>query len=120
MDPEQYDEENDITMGSEPGVSYLVMIQVKGRRRPIFWNLSAMTEQELEVTRQFFNNAFDLAEPVARERDKVAADAFANGDDSYHRIYRQVPQFIVRERQGRADSESVLDGSEDVPPGDGD
>lgn len=111
-DPSESVEELELEMGSEEGVNYVLLMPVPGRYKPLAWNLSSMTYDELEATRQFFNNLFDLAEPVCRQRDKVASDAEAQGDYSYARIYRDVPQFIVRERQVRKNSQSVHDGSQ--------
>lgn len=105
---------------SEKGDNVLLMMTVSGRRTPLTWNMSAMTTEELEATRQFFNHLFDLADPIVRERDKVAEDAYNKGDDSYTRSYRQLPQLVIRSRQESADSESLHDGSPDAPLGDGD
>lgn len=116
----QGEKKEDVELEDEPGVSYLLVIPVPGRQRPLFWNLSGMTVEEFEATRQFFNHLFDLVDPVVRERDKVAADAFANGDDSYARIYRPTPQFVTRDRPVREHSEGVHDGLEDAPEGHGD
>lgn len=107
LNPLEYDEEHDITMTSEPGTSYVLSMQVPGRRRPFYWNFSAMTEVELKATREFFTHLFDLADPIVRERDKVAHDANDQGDDSYVRVYRDLPQFVIREREERQDSEGI-------------
>lgn len=108
LDPTSYDEENDVTMNSEAGSNFVLLIPILGRNKPLIWNMSAMTLAELEATRQFFNALFDLTEPVVRERDKVADDAFKQGDDSYTRSYRDAPQFITRPRPKRANGEGVL------------
>jgi hypothetical protein len=100
-------------------MSYLLNIFLPGRPKPISWNFSAMTADELEATRQFFNYLFDLADPVVRERDKVANAAFEKGDDSYVRVYRPVPQFIKRERKKREHTEGVHVGPESPAQGDG-
>ena len=98
LDPQQFDEEFQIReTQSEEGTTYLLVLTIPGRRTPLKWNLSGMTLPELEATRRFFNLAFDLADPVVRERDKVAADASQDGDDSYSRIYRGLPEFVIRE-----------------------
>lgn len=120
FDPTEIDEHAELPpeVGSEKGTSYVLYLnQPTGRGRPIAWNLSAMTAAELEVLRDFFNLAFDLADPVTRERDKVAHEAFEQGDDSYARVYRGVPEFVKRQRPQRADSEGVHNGSEGAPQG---
>lgn len=108
MNPEENDEENGITMSSEPGISYVMMIHLPGRQKPIWWNFSSMTHDELQATRQFFERLFDLADPITRERDKVAKDAFDQGDDSYGRAYRDLPFLVIREGKIRENSEGVL------------
>jgi hypothetical protein len=102
----------------EYGPTYLLVIPRQGAR-PVKLNMTALTEEELKLTRHFFNELFDLVEPIVRYRDKVANDAFAEGDDSYARIYRQVPQFIVRSGSLREDDQRILDGSQDIPTGTG-
>lgn len=116
LNPEDHDEENNIKIGSEKGTTFTLNIPVPGRRVPLVWNICGMTLPELEALREFFNNLFDLAEPVVRARDKAAQDAFAEGDDSYTRIYRDVPQLIVRKRQVGENGEGLLDGPSS-PPG---
>lgn len=88
-------------------------------RKPLTINLTSLTIEELEMTRQFFNTAFDMAEPVVRLRDQVAEDAFANGDDSFARSYRPVPQLVIRKRQEQLDVPRLHLGSEDPPDGAG-
>jgi hypothetical protein len=93
------------------------------RGRQVRYNLSGLTQQELEVTRAMFNLAFDLAEPVVKHRDKVANDALAAGDDSYARVYRALPVYAVRPGPLASHNESVrlgfkpVPGVDDVPPG---
>jgi hypothetical protein len=71
-------------------------------RPPVNFNLTALTAEELKLTREFFNLLFDMAEPIVDLRDKVAHDALADGDDSYARVYRAVPQFVIR-KEGRSE-----------------
>lgn len=112
------DDEEDVPTDPEIGPSYLLVLPIPGRK-PLKYNLTALTLEELELTRQFFNLAFDMAEPVVRHRDKVAEDAAAEGDDGFARYYRQVPQFVVREGTFREDDQRLLHGSEDLPSGAG-
>src|SRR6478752_107741 len=105
---EKPEEDEDFYLPPEGGTSYLLVIPVPGRRKPLMWNLSGMTIEELDATRQFFDHLFNLVDPVVRERDKVADDAYAtNGDDSFTRLYRALPQFFTRERPKREHSEGV-------------
>lgn len=84
---------------------------------PIKYNITALTLDELMKLREFFNLLFDLAEPTVRERDRIAHEALEAGDDSFARVYRQVPQFIVRGRSGRANGKGIHDGHEDAAAG---
>lgn len=110
----EYAEENQV------GPTVIVQMDI-GRtgRRPIYLNLTALTAEELQGFRDVMNFAFDLAEPVARDRDEVARRAKEAGDDSYARVYRSVPQFIVRDGKVIPYGEGVQDGSDDVPGGSG-
>ena len=108
--------DDDVKNDREVGDTYTLVIPLQGRR-PVTLNITALTYIEFQKTRQLFNLLFDLAEPVIRERDKVAQDAFANGDDSYTRVYREVPKLIVRERQERTDLQGVQYGPSGVPGG---
>jgi hypothetical protein len=119
IDNDELNKEEKFSLDAEGGMSYLLNIFLPGRPRPVSWNFSAMTTAELEATRQFFNYLFDLADPVVRERDRVANAAFEKGDDSYVRVYRPVPQFIKRERAKREHAQGVHVGPENPPQGDG-
>jgi hypothetical protein len=96
----------------------IVLYMPRPNARPFRLNFTTLTEEELKLTREFFNHLFDLAEPICRERDKAAHDAFQSGDDSYVRLYRQSPQLVIREGAVAPYIESVLGGPEDLPSGD--
>jgi len=81
---------------------------------PIKYNITALTLDELQKLREFFNLLFDLAEPVVRERDRIANEALEAGDDSFARSYREVPHFVVRGRPSGSDSQSIHNGPEDA------
>lgn len=104
----------------EAGNSYILIIPVPGRPRPLKWNLTGMTTEELEATRQFFNHTFTLIDPVIRERDKVANHALeTTGDDTFTRLYRALPQFVTRERKKREHRKRLHDGPSNVSEGSG-
>lgn len=84
------------------------------------WDLTHLTEEELDSLQKFFDRAFARARPIIRHRDEVASDAFSRGDDSFSRVYRAVPQFFDREGAVTADGQSVQHGPENVLAGDGD
>jgi hypothetical protein len=115
-----YDEGTEIAdQSNEPGPTVKVLIP-RLRGAAIHWELTALTIEELDAMRQFFTLAFDTAEPIVRMRDKAAQDAFTEGNDSFARVYRQLPQLVVRERPEREHDQGILDGPSDVPSGDTD
>jgi len=102
------DDEYEIANNKELGPTVrLVLPRPNGRA--VTMNLTAMTGPELQMMREFYDLLFDLAEPVVRERDKVAQDAFNSGDDAFARIYRQVPQLVIRSGQVPEDYQSIRD-----------
>lgn len=103
---------------NENGPNIVLTIPLMGMRTRSF-NFSALTAEELEATEKFFKLIFDEARPIVAERDRVAHEAFESGDDSHSRIYRQVPQFVIRQRPEPSDTESVHVGPESLPKGDG-
>lgn len=116
LDPTE--DENGVTYeDNEIGPTYMMILPRPGAK-PVKYNLTALTLEELQLTRQFFNMLFDLAEPIVAHRDKVAQDAADEGDDSYARYYRVAPQLVVRSGTLRADDQSILDGSSDDAGGD--
>lgn len=58
--------------------------------------LSQMTTKELDGVKQLIDFAFERARTVTSERDKIAAGAAANGDDSYLRRHRPGPSISIR------------------------
>ena len=89
------------------------------RGRGVTFNLTALTEQELDAFESLVRTAIDWARPIVRERDKDAEQAFANGDDSMPRVYRQVPQLVFRkghEPAHWAELRQRPEGSADVAP----
>lgn len=87
---------------------------IPGKRFNISWELTMLTEDEFDALKEIVMLAFDMALPIIRARDKEAADALAAGDDSYHRIYRAVPQVVYRKGPQQKYSESLLHGLEDA------
>ena len=119
---EEEEEEEGVQSGatSEPGPTVRLLITKNKRARPTTLDLTMLSEQELECLKKAFDLAFEEAKPVCRLRDQEAAKRHAEGDDSNHRIYRPVPQFIVRERPISKHAESLRDRPDGLPRGDGD
>lgn len=97
----------------ELGDTYRLMISTTSGR-PYTLNLTAMTEQELDAFEGLITLALRAVRPIVRDRDREAAQRYANGDDSFTRSYRQLPQFIIREGAFGQDDRSLLVGLEDA------
>lgn len=102
-----HQEDEDEYENPEPGPTYRLIV-AKGAFRPVNIHLTGLTEAELECTYELIKMAFDLARPIVLERDRKADEAYANGDDSFSRSYRQLPQFVVREGAFGEDGQGVL------------
>lgn len=90
----------------EHGPTVRLMIP-QPRGRAFFSDITSLTMDELVMLREFYNLLFDLAEPSILERDRIAKDAYSEGDDSYSRSYRPMAQFVIRQGKVGADSESI-------------
>lgn len=67
------------------------------------------TEQELDLVKKIFNNAIEMARPIVQRLDIRAAQAFAENDVTYRRIWRQTPQYIEFPRKGKPDAQQTDD-----------
>lgn len=93
----------------------IFLILPQPNRAAVKWHLTKLTLDELKVTRQLLNLLFDLAEPICDERDRIANHAYENeGDDSFLRVYRDVPQFVIRERALESNYKGVHFGFKDA------
>lgn len=99
----------------ENGPNVVLYVPRTGSRIPLIMNITALTIEELDAMEAFFKLIFDEARPIVVERDRVAREAFDSGDDSFARVYRQLPQFIIRSRSEFGHTEGVHVGSEDLP-----
>jgi hypothetical protein len=90
-----------------------------GMNKSFYWNLSYLTEQELDAIQTAFISTFDAARPICRKRDKEALDAYEAGDDSDPRIYRAAPHVVDRERGKHSHSALLSQRSEAVPSSEG-
>ena len=105
------------TPDTQPGNDVTMHVPSKGRLLAI--RLADMTEEELLVLKKFFDLAFELALPVAKDRDRVAKEMSDAGDDTFVRLYRAVPELFVRQRTERQHDQSVSSGLAGVPQGRG-
>lgn len=103
--------------GTEAVTPTVSLLLTRPGGRPVTYNITSLTRDELDSTRQFFTMLFDMAEPLVDERDKVAHDAAAQGDDSYVRSYRQLPEVVVRKRTVGPDREVLRERPADDADG---
>lgn len=72
-------------------------------------NLSRLREDELEIFEEIIKYAIDRARPVVQARDRVAKEAYSNGDGTYERLHRGTPKISYIERKEQADNQVILD-----------
>src|SRR6476620_9325172 len=89
-------DEEEIALG--PTVTLYIPRESK---QDISFDLTALTTDELNKLEEFFHLLIAEARPIVAERDRIAHEAFESGDDSFTRVYRQVPQLVVRKRTSR-------------------
>lgn len=114
---EKSDEMREFAEENQVGATIVLEFQIRWMSRALTLNLTNLTHQEILLMRRLLNMALDLAEPVVIDRDKVAQDAKEAGDDSYARVYRAVPQIVVRESKIVAHGPGLLRRSKSVPGG---
>ena len=106
-----------------------IMLNLNQNGSSISINLSSFTVEELIYWKSFLDNAYEKALPACKARDRKARYAYRKGIHSYSRVYRQLPEYVVRRRLRSKYGEGiplrlddVLDGRtspEDFPEGTG-
>jgi hypothetical protein len=83
-------------------------------------NLTSFTVLELDAARTVVDKAFDLARPIAEERDAgVVKEAEANPDLFISRVSRALPRLLVKPGFESEHGGQLPARSEHVPEGDG-
>jgi hypothetical protein len=97
-----------------------VRLDIKPTRayKAISIELSGLTEPELKGLREIINLAFDLAEPVVKDRDAHAAKEDPNFSVN-PRVHRALPEVAIRHGALEKHREGLRDGPEDAPSGSG-
>jgi hypothetical protein len=80
--------------------------------------LSRMTYDEVCKLQEFINMVLDSVKDRCKRLDAKAQEAFDDGDDSFSRIYRPVPEIYVRKQPTGEHGEGVHDGHDDDALGD--
>src|ERR1700752_5336389 len=80
--------ENEAPEEEDTPPGHRIVFMQAGRSGNLSVLLPALTTAELQAMRKFFNDAFDMAEPVCREMDRRAQEAQERGDGVYARSYR--------------------------------
>lgn len=79
------------------GISHILsIIYKKGSVGTASFELTEMTLEELEAVKKLFDTVFDEAREVCELRDRLAQEAYEDGDDSHYRLYRTVPTMVER------------------------
>lgn len=78
-----------------------------------FINLTLLTHAELQALKEILDLAFANAQDICIMRDKYAREAlYKDGDDSFTRLYRPVPELITREGEKWPDYPRLRSGLE--------
>lgn len=94
------------------------LYMVKPGRPPLAMILTRLTGPELDAVEKILQLVVEYARPIVKRRDKEAQDAWANGDDTFRRIYRRAPELVDRKRPVGEHSEGVQQRPEGVSEGD--
>ena len=92
----------------------VVFMLTSNRGQRLTFDVTSLTLAELEALKNFFGLMWELAEPIIRRRDEVAKDEQEKGNDAFVRIYRAVPQLVIRDRIVEAHKQGILNGFEDA------
>lgn len=96
------------------GDSIIIYMDKNGKKFSI--SLTGMTLGELGVLRKFLNDSIDDAEPFVKMQDEILQTLHEEYDyDAHTKLYREVPQYIVRKGPVREHGSSL----HLRPPGDG-
>lgn len=88
--------------------SVVILYGSDNKKFPYKHAITSCTAAELAHYKEFINLAIELAEPVVAERDRIATESLAEGDDSYGRVYRQLSRIVVRPRLLGPDDHSLM------------
>ena len=97
QDSEGPEETDDRVVDEAVGHSVSLLLTSRFDAKTIKFILTNLTGPELDAFERTFQHAIELARPSVEARDKLAKEAFDSGDDSYERVYRALPTFVVRE-----------------------
>lgn len=89
-----------------------IEFRVPGRRSSMLISLTNMTSVELDKFEEFMLHAINRARPIVKDLDRIAQEAYENGDDGFERLYRPLPIFVDRERSESEHGQGVQSGSE--------
>lgn len=100
---------NDPAANAQDETPSVTLYLSEGVGKPPFRiGLASLTEEELDLFEEFILMALKMARPVVQVRDRIAREAFEDGDDSFSRIYRQQPKLIVRPKKHKPNDEGSL------------
>lgn len=74
------------------GKEVALLFKFDSGKRSFPISLTQLNEKELETLWTVLSEAFEHARPIVAERDRIAEEAAANGDDTYFRRHRVDPK----------------------------
>lgn len=106
------DEEDAESWDPDDATVYLSITDAKNHE--VNLNLSYLTWPELLSVKSIIDLAFHRAAPAVRARDRKAANDARLGKFVHPRLYRQLPEHIIRKRILLGHGEGIRVGSEDI------
>ncbi len=84
--------------GDERFGSDTVAIRIKSGKYHVWMTLNRFTAEEIQMMKQVFNHAFDLAIPVAESMDRMAEWEMERGaEDLSPRLFKLRPVMVIRQ-----------------------
>lgn len=74
------------------GKNVVLLFRMNTGRNAFPVDLTALNKKELDTLEEVLKEALAHARPIVEERDRIAEEAAANGDDTYYRRHRVDPK----------------------------
>ena len=103
---------------AEPGERTMSFMMVQGGRNMTI-SMEMLTEPELDLMKDFLTRIIERVRPEVQLRDRIAKEALENGDTSYTRNYRAVPELVDLTRPLGEYDPSIQVGPDGIPRGPG-
>lgn len=111
------DDDGNRLADTQIGANVRIELNPASARSGMAFDLTSMSVEELDAFEKIMSLAIDLAKPVVKERDARAREEDPSTSRNA-RLYRSLPEVVVREGAFAPHGEGVHDGPSDVPSGD--